>query len=140
LLWESAVDLPVGPGAVVTFVGRVPLWRLQNGELIRLAYEPFHVLVALVSNDPPAAVAIEDACNHAGASLSEGERVRGDCVACPMHGYVFELRTGRLVEPRGLCNDQRTFVTRIEGGGAESTQVSVWDPGAGVTLTVPSPT
>ena len=122
----------------MTFVGRVPLSHLMNGELVRLTYEPFHVLVALVSTDPPIAVAIEDACNHAGASLSEGERLRGDCVSCPMHGYVFELRTGRLVEPRGLCSDQRTFVTRIEeGAGALGMEVSVWDPGAGVTLTVP---
>jgi hypothetical protein len=51
-----------------------------------------------------------------------------------MHGYVFELRTGRLVEPRGLCSDQRTFVTRIEPGGASGEEVSVWDPGAGVVL------
>ena len=125
----------------MTFVGRVPLARLQNGELVRLTYEPFHVLVALVGSDSPVAVAIEDACNHAGASLSEGDRVRDDCVACPMHGYVFELRTGRLVEPRGLCSDQRTFVTRMEEGSApHETEVSVWDPGAGVTLTVPSRT
>ena len=122
------------------FVGRVPLESLRNGELVRLTYEPFHVLVALVGTDPPVAVAIEDACNHAGASLSEGERLRGDCVSCPMHGYVFELRTGRLVEPKGLCSDQRTFVTRIEDGGTpdgHGMQVSVWDPGAGVTLTLP---
>jgi nitrite reductase/ring-hydroxylating ferredoxin subunit len=118
----------------VTLVGRVPLSSLRGGELVRIPYEPFHVLVALVDVDAraPVAVAIEDACNHAGASLSEGER-HGDCVSCPMHGYVFELRTGRLVEPRGLCSDQRTFVTRIEGG-ASGEEVSVWDPGAGVVL------
>lgn len=106
-------------------VGRVPRARLEGGKLVRLPYEPFHVLVALAGDEP---VAIEDACNHAGASLSEGDR-RGDCVTCPMHGYVFDLRTGRLVEPRGLCSDQRTFVARVEGA-----DVVVWDPGAGVTI------
>jgi nitrite reductase/ring-hydroxylating ferredoxin subunit len=109
----------------VTFVGKVPRANLENGRLVRLPYEPFHVLVALVDGQP---VAIEDACNHAGASLSEGDRT-DDCVSCPMHGYVFELRTGRLVEPRGLCGDQRTFVARFEGD-----EVSVWDAGAGITL------
>ena len=119
----------------MTLVGRVPLSSLRGGELVRISYEPFHVLVALVEGDSgaPVAVAIEDACNHAGASLSEGER-HGDCVSCPMHGYVFELRTGRLVEPRGLCSDQRTFITRVEQGGAWGAEVSVWDPGAGVVL------
>jgi nitrite reductase/ring-hydroxylating ferredoxin subunit len=109
----------------VTFVGRVPRASLEDGATVRIAYEPFHVLVALVAGEP---VAIEDACNHAGASLSEGTRT-GDCISCPMHGYVFELQTGRLVEPRGLCSDQRVFVARVEGD-----DVSVWDPGAGVTL------
>jgi nitrite reductase/ring-hydroxylating ferredoxin subunit len=93
--------------------------------MVRLDDPPFHVLVTLVGDEP---VAIEDACNHAGASLSEGAR-RGDCVSCPMHGYLFELRTGRLVEPRGLCGDQRTFVARREGD-----VVAVWDVGIGVPV------
>jgi nitrite reductase/ring-hydroxylating ferredoxin subunit len=75
--------------------------------------------------------AIEDACNHAGASLSEGDR-QSDCIACPMHGYVFEIATGRLVQPHGLCSDQRLFVARLEGD-----DVTVWDPGAGVQILVP---
>jgi nitrite reductase/ring-hydroxylating ferredoxin subunit len=125
---------------VVIFVGRVRRVELEGGALVRLPYAPFHVLVALVDGAP---VAIEDACNHAGASLSEGDRM-GDCVSCPMHGYVFELRSGRLVEPRGLCGDQRTFVARFEGAAAQGAQsvqdlqdVTVWDPGSGVTLIGP---
>jgi nitrite reductase/ring-hydroxylating ferredoxin subunit len=94
--------------------------------MVRLDDPPFHVLVALVDGSP---CAIEDACNHAGASLSEGER-RAGCVICPMHGYVFDLASGRLLEPRGLCGDQRLFVARRQGG-----DVLVWDPGAGVTVT-----
>jgi nitrite reductase/ring-hydroxylating ferredoxin subunit len=109
----------------VKLVGRVPRAKLEDGRLERLEYEPFHVLVAVVGDAP---VALEDACNHAGASLSEGER-RGDCVECPMHGYIFELETGRLVEPRGLCGDQRRFVAAFEGA-----DVVVWDPGAPITI------
>jgi len=96
--------------------------------LVRLPYPPFDVLVTLVGND---AYALEDACNHAGASLSEGGR-EGACVTCPMHGYAFEIATGRLVRPRGLCDDQRTFVTRVEGD-----DVLVWDPGASVHIIGP---
>jgi nitrite reductase/ring-hydroxylating ferredoxin subunit len=113
----------------VKLVGRVPRTELEGGRFARLTYEPFHVLVAIAGGQP---VAIEDACNHAGASLSEGDR-EGDCVACPMHGYVFELRTGRLVRPRGLCSDQRTFVARVEGD-----DVVVWDAGAGVAIVGPT--
>ena len=58
--------------------------------------------------------AIEDACNHAGASLAEGW-VEERCVVCPMHGYVFDLASGKLLRPRGLCGDQRTYCASIEG-------------------------
>jgi nitrite reductase/ring-hydroxylating ferredoxin subunit len=77
------------------------------------------VLVAQVESE---VCAIEDACNHAGASLCEGFR-SGDRIVCPMHGYVFELRTGELVQPKGLCDDQRRFVAQIEGD-----EIVVWDP------------
>jgi nitrite reductase/ring-hydroxylating ferredoxin subunit len=109
-------------------VGRVALSALEGGAMVRLDDPPFHVLVTLVDDEPQA---IEDACNHAGASLSEGSR-RGGCVICPMHGYVFELGTGKLVEPRGLCGDQRTFVARREGD-----EVAVWDAGVGVVVLGP---
>ncbi len=56
------------------------------------------MLVTLVDGVP---YAIEDACNHAGASLSEGSRL-GKCVTCPMHGYIFDLTTGALVEPSAV--------------------------------------
>jgi nitrite reductase/ring-hydroxylating ferredoxin subunit len=112
----------------VKFVGRVPRASLEGGRVARLAYPPFDVLVAVVDDEP---CAIEDACNHAGASLSEGER-DGNCISCPMHGYVFEIVTGRLVQPVGLCDDQRRFVARFDGD-----DVAVWDPGAGVHIVGP---
>jgi len=96
--------------------------------MVRLDDPPFHVLVALVDGRP---VAIEDACNHAGASLSEGAR-QGNCVLCPMHGYIFELSTGKLLQPQGLCGDQRTFIARREGD-----RVVVWDAGVGVVVSGP---
>ena len=49
-----------------------------------------------------------------------------------MHGYVFEIATGRLVQPLGLCDDQRRFVARFDGD-----DVAVWDPGAGVHIVGP---
>jgi nitrite reductase/ring-hydroxylating ferredoxin subunit len=118
----------LGWKGTLRLVGRVALSALEGGAMVRLDDPPFHVLVALVDDEP---YAIEDACNHAGASLSEGTK-RGGCVTCPMHGYVFELATGKLVEPRGLCGDQRTFVARREGD-----EVAVWDAGVGVVVLGP---
>lgn len=79
--------------------------------MVRLAHPPYDVLVALVDGEP---YAIEDACNHSGASLSEG-RLDGACVSCPMHGYVFSVKTGALVAPKDVCHDQRRFTAWIEG-------------------------
>ena len=106
-------------------VGSVPLRALADGAMVRLEYPPFHVLVSLVDGIP---CAIEDGCNHAGASLSEGER-RGCLVECPMHGYLFDLGTGQLIAPPGLCGDQRTFEIRLVGEDVE-----VWDPGLRVPI------
>ena len=108
-------------------VGRVSRAALADGAMVRLAYPPFDVLVTLVDGEPRA---IEDGCNHAGASLSEGWKEEGGrCVACPMHAYVFDLTTGECVSPRGLCDAQRTFVARVEGD-----DVAVYDPAQIVLL------
>jgi len=92
-------------------VARLKLTELREKGLLRIAHPPFDILVAWSDGE---VFAIEDACNHAGASLAEGW-IEEDCVICPMHAYVFELRTGRLVRPQGLCGDQRTYDVRIEG-------------------------
>jgi nitrite reductase/ring-hydroxylating ferredoxin subunit len=102
-------------------VGRVLRETVEKEDFVRLPYPPYDVLVAIVEGAP---CAIEDACNHAGASLTEGYRAReGTCVACPLHGYVFELRTGKLVIPKGLCEDQRRFHAEVDGD-----EIVVWDP------------
>lgn len=92
-------------------VGRVKLADVKEKGTIRLDYPPFDILVAFVDGH---VYAIEDACNHAGASLAEGW-VEDKCVVCPMHGYVFDLANGKLLRPRGLCSDQRTYRVSIEG-------------------------
>lgn len=100
-------------------VGKVARSQLAAGQMVRMHYPPFDVLVTEVDGAP---YAIEDACNHAGASLAEGT-LRGSCVSCPMHGYLFDLKTGKLVRPRGLCSDQRAYLTEVSGD-----DVLVWDP------------
>ena len=92
-------------------VGRVKLTELTEQGMMRLDYPPFDVLVAFADGE---IYAIEDPCNHAGASLASGW-LEERCVVCPMHGYVFDLANGKLLRPRGLCGDQRTFRVSIEG-------------------------
>jgi 3-phenylpropionate/trans-cinnamate dioxygenase ferredoxin component len=100
-------------------VGRLKLREIEERGLVRLPHPPFDVLVVWSNGE---VFALEDACNHAGASLAEGW-VEENCVVCPMHGYVFDLATGKLLRPKGLCGDQRTYVIRREGD-----EVLVYDP------------
>jgi 3-phenylpropionate/trans-cinnamate dioxygenase ferredoxin subunit len=92
-------------------VGKVPRAELAPGVRRRLDYPPFHVLVTNVDG---VAYAIEDTCNHAGESLQRGDLV-GCHLSCPAHGYIFDIRSGELITPRGMCDAQRTFEVAIDG-------------------------
>jgi 3-phenylpropionate/trans-cinnamate dioxygenase ferredoxin subunit len=74
----TLADLPDGAGKVFTVEGRrIAVFRAE-GELY----------------------AIDDTCSHGQASLSMGEFDPDElCVECPLHGSLFDVRTGR---PRTL--------------------------------------
>ena len=57
--------------------------------------------------------AIDDACPHQGASLSEGE-VHGCVVVCPWHGWEFDVTNGKLLTPPGVLNAE-TYPVVVEG-------------------------
>lgn len=58
--------------------------------------------------------AVDDTCTHEEESLSEGW-VEGDCIECPAHNSIFDLRTGEAVS---LPADEpvRTYPVRVAGG------------------------
>ena len=65
-------DFPLGSGRAVPIDGvMVAVFRTESG---------WH--------------AIEDACPHAGAPLSEGH-LEGDCVTCPWHAWRFSIDSGQ---------------------------------------------
>jgi ferredoxin-nitrite reductase len=57
--------------------------------------------------------AIENACPHAGGSLAEGACQDG-VVACPLHGWSFDVRTGCSQQPKN--KHVQRFETRIADG------------------------
>jgi len=57
--------------------------------------------------------ALEDRCPHRGGPLSEGI-VFGARVACPLHDWVIELRSGFAVAPD--CGRTNTYPVRVEDG------------------------
>ena len=61
-----------------------------------------------------AVYAIDDTCVHQGGPLSGG-KLYGTRVACPWHGWSFDVRTGAcLFPPRG--GPVPRYPVRVEGG------------------------
>lgn len=58
--------------------------------------------------------AIDDLCTHGIAYLSEG-LLEGFEIECPLHGGVFDIRTGKAICDPATC-DVRRHTTRCEGG------------------------
>jgi nitrite reductase/ring-hydroxylating ferredoxin subunit len=58
--------------------------------------------------------ACADACAHKGGPLSEG-RLSGTRLACPWHGWQYDVRTGECVFP-GRGASVATYAVRIEDG------------------------
>jgi nitrite reductase (NADH) small subunit len=69
--------------------------------------------VAVFRTESGELFALDNRCPHRGGPLSEGI-VYGDAVACPLHGWVISLRTGRAAEPDEGC--VRTMPVRVESG------------------------
>lgn len=57
--------------------------------------------------------AIDDACPHQGAPLSDG-RVEGCVAICPWHGAEFDVTTGKLLGGPGVRDVQAYPVTTKE--------------------------
>ncbi len=67
-------------------------------------------------NDSGSYYAIDDMCPHEGGSLSEGTLHEGR-VICPLHSWIFELRTGRC--PRESHEPVNTYPARCCAGSVE---------------------
>lgn len=90
----ALADLPEGTGRAFEVAGRrVAVFRAE-GQLY----------------------AIDDTCSHADASLSLGEFDPDElCVECPLHGSLFDVRTGR---PRTLPAFEPVATYRVFAEGA----------------------
>jgi 3-phenylpropionate/trans-cinnamate dioxygenase ferredoxin component len=70
--------------------------ELVAGEPRLLEVAGTRVVVARVGD---AVYACADTCAHRGGPLSEG-RLSGTRLACPWHGWQYDVRTGQCVFPR----------------------------------------
>ena len=92
------------------FVKVAGLGEISPGEMKNVEVGGAQVLLANVGGT---IYACDNACTHAFASLAGGD-LDGEQVECPLHGSVFNVTTGEVLDPpadEGL----RVFQVRIEG-------------------------
>ena len=82
---------------------------LVEGEftLVELAGE--ELILTLAEGEP---VAFRRTCPHAAADLSAGDLHRGR-VTCPLHGYKFDMRTGRIRYPIDESYQLRCYAVEV---------------------------
>lgn len=59
--------------------------------------------------------AIDNACPHQGAPLSNGKCLNDEQIECPYHRYSFDLRSGK--DLKGMCNDLETYKIELSEQG-----------------------
>lgn len=86
-------QIPAGEARVFSVEGRaIAVFRCRSGELFATSAE----------------------CPHRGGPLADGV-VGGHAVICPLHGYLFDLRTGQPVGRE--CAPLSTYRVTLTGGG-----------------------
>ncbi len=92
------------------FVKVAVLGDLSPGEMKSVEAGDDQVLLANVEGT---IYACDNVCTHALAPLDEGS-LDGEQVECPLHGSVFNVTSGEVIDPPADEN-LRVFQVRIEG-------------------------
>jgi 3-phenylpropionate/trans-cinnamate dioxygenase ferredoxin component len=74
----------------VATTGEIPLGRCKGVEVDGIPIAVINVGGTYYATD--------DTCTHRGALLSEGD-LEGKEIICPLHGAVFDVTNGEVVEP-----------------------------------------
>ena len=91
-----------------TAIGSVKEWETRSSKIVSVAGEAVAVLKTTAGLR-----ACQNVCPHAGGSLGEGA-VEGEAVTCPLHGWQFDLQTGKCMnEPD---NDIKIYPVEVEEG------------------------
>ena len=75
----------------------------------------------LICNTEEGFFAVQDMCTHALVPLCGG-LIQGTLISCPLHGAVYDLKSGEVMAPPAF-EDLQTFKLKIEG-----TSISVESP------------
>jgi NAD(P)H-dependent nitrite reductase small subunit len=91
------------------FACAVAAAELPPGRAVMVAVGDFDIALFNVNGE---IFAIDDVCPHFAGSLHEGT-VSGETVSCPLHGWCFNLRDGKMTNGRKSIE---TFDVRVQDG------------------------
>ncbi|MEQ8991471.1 MAG: Rieske 2Fe-2S domain-containing protein [Pseudomonadales bacterium] len=86
--------------------------ELPDRGFVRVAVGEHSVLVAKLDDG---VYATENQCSHANSALEDG-RFRLGRISCPLHGLIFDFRTGQVMGGSLTLVGLRTFDTRVDDG------------------------
>ncbi len=91
-----------------SFTRLFPVAELEVGQARAVEIDGTDILVCNAKGD---IYAVQNLCTHQKAKL-EGGRIRNCFISCPLHGVMFDLKTG---VPKGQMTNVplKTFATRI---------------------------
>lgn len=92
--------------------GWVPVGRAADVPRLEGRSVQFGTVRVAIFNLPDGWAAIAHACPHQGGPLADGI-VADRCVTCPLHGWRFDLRSGRRVGGEGAV---QTYEVREHAG------------------------
>ena len=90
---------------------------LTAGSKKKISWQGKEILLANIEG---AYYAIDNTCPHMGGSLYEGD-LEGSHIICPRHGSIFDVKTGKVVQPGKLffikvkVHDIQSYPVKIEG-------------------------
>jgi 3-phenylpropionate/trans-cinnamate dioxygenase ferredoxin subunit len=96
---------------MTTFVNVLRLNELPATGYVTVAVGAYAVLVARLGND---VFAVENRCSHADSELAGG-RLKMGRLSCPLHGAMFDFRTGASMGGTLALRGLRTFKVRVTG-------------------------
>jgi 3-phenylpropionate/trans-cinnamate dioxygenase ferredoxin component len=94
----------------VTEVRVASLAEIPAGGLKRVEVGGVAIALARVGDTVHA---INDLCAHRGGPLSDG-KLSGTRLACPLHGWMYDVRTGECTFPRNGAR-VASYPVRVEG-------------------------
>ena len=94
----------------VTFHTAAKTSQVEEDEAMQVIVEGKEVAIINLGGEY---YAMDDICSHAYASMAAGY-IEGDCIACPLHGAQFNIKTGKAETPPATV-DLATYEVKIDG-------------------------